>query len=152
MPTSVGRYVIEYAHKIVNEQTRLSQSLRMITNMDHSCIRLATGPNRGSMIYSRIYQSFINRYPNISLSLTELYSNEQTNAVLHGQVDLAIGSGKASDKVTDIPIAYEELLVALPAAHPLATSSKIRLADLKDTPICTTGAPTQHSHPCRRTF
>lgn len=139
VPTSVGRYVIEYAHKIVNKQTRLSQSLRMITNMDHSCIRLTTGPNRGSMIYSRIYQSFINRYPNISLSLTELYSNEQTNAVLHGQVDLAIGSGKASDKVTDIPIAYEELLVALPAAHPLATSSKIRLADLKDTPFVLQG-------------
>lgn len=31
-PTSVGRCVIEYAHKIVSEQNRLSQSLRTIIN------------------------------------------------------------------------------------------------------------------------
>ena len=100
-PTSVGRCVIEYAHKIVSEQNRLSQSLRTIINRDHACIRLGTTPNRGSVIYSRIYQTFMDRYPDISLSLTERYSNEQTEAVLKGQVDLTIGSGKSSDKVTD---------------------------------------------------
>ena len=46
-PTSVGRCVIEYAHKIVSEQNRLSQSLRTIINRDHACIRLGTTPNRG---------------------------------------------------------------------------------------------------------
>lgn len=35
-PTSVGRCVIEYAHKIVSEQNRLSQSLRTIINRDHA--------------------------------------------------------------------------------------------------------------------
>lgn len=138
-PTSVGRCVIEYAHKIVSEQNRLSQSLRTIINRDHACIRLGTTPNRGSVIYSRIYQTFMDRYPDISLSLTERYSNEQTEAVLKGQVDLTIGSGKSSDKVTDIPVAHEELLVALPAAHPLASSDKVRLSDLKDTPFVLQG-------------
>ena len=60
-PTSVGRCVIEYAHKIVSEQNRLSQSLRTIINRDHACIRLGTTPNRGSVIYSRIYQTFMDR-------------------------------------------------------------------------------------------
>lgn len=138
-PTSVGRCVIEYAHKIISEQNRLSQSLRTISNMNHACIRLGTSPNRGSMIYSRVYQPFMNHYPDISLSLTELYSNEQTDAVLKGRVDLAIGSGKSSDKVTDIAVAYEELLIALPTAHPLASEKKIRLTDLKDTPFVLQG-------------
>ncbi len=75
VPTSEGRCVIEYAHKIVSEQNRLSQSLRTIINRDHACIRLGTTPNRGSVIYSRIYQTFMDRYPDISLSLTERYSN-----------------------------------------------------------------------------
>ena len=137
-PTSVGRCVIEYAHKIVSEQNRLSHVLETIINRDHACIRLGTTPNRGSVIYSRIYQTFMDRYPDISLSLTERYSNEQTEAVLKGQVDLTIGSGKSSDKY-DIPVAHEELLVALPAAHPLASSDKVRLSDLKDTPFVLQG-------------
>lgn len=139
VPTSEGRCVIEYAHKIVSEQNRLSQSLRPIINMNHTYIHLGTGPNRGSMIYSRIYQPFMKRYPDISLSLTELYSSKQTDAILKGQVDLAIGSGKSSDKVTDIPVAREELLVALPTAHPLSSSDKVRLTDLKDTPFVLQG-------------
>ncbi|MEW4411060.1 LysR family transcriptional regulator [Clostridium sp. AN503] len=138
-PTSVGRYVIECAQKILDEQTRMLQTLRAITDKNHARIRLGTAPNRGAIIYSRIYNQFSHRYPDIYLSLTELYASEQPGAILHGQIDLAIGSGKDSDRVTDLPIAYEELLVSLPVSHPLATAERIRLSDLKDTPFVLQG-------------
>lgn len=51
-PTAVGRYVIECAQKILDEQTRMLQSLRVLTDSSHSLIRLATAPNRGAIIYS----------------------------------------------------------------------------------------------------
>ena len=69
-PTAVGRYVIECAQKILDEQTRMLQSLRVLTDSSHSLIRLATAPNRGAIIYSRIYNQFSRKYPDISLSLT----------------------------------------------------------------------------------
>ena len=138
-PTSVGRYVIDCAQKILDEQTRMLQMLRAVTDSNHARIRLATAPNRGAIIYSRIYNQFSHRYPDISLTLTELYARDQPGAILHGQIDLAIGSGKDSDKVTDLPIAYEELLVSLPVSHPLATAKKIRLSDLRDTPFVLQG-------------
>lgn len=138
-PTAVGRYVIECAQKILDEQTRMLQTLRAVTDGNHARIRLATAPNRGAIIYSRIYNQFSHRYPDISLTLTELYASDQPGAILHGQIDIAIGSGKYSDKVTDIPIAYEELLVSLPVSHPLARAEKIRLSDLRDTPFVLQG-------------
>lgn len=138
-PTSVGRYVIDCAQKILDEQTRMLQILRAVTDSNHARIRLATAPNRGAIIYSRIYNQFSHRYPDISLTLTELYARDQPGAILHGQIDLAIGSGRNSDKVTDLPIAYEELLVSLPVSHPLATAEKIRLSDLRDTPFVLQG-------------
>lgn len=138
-PTAVGRYLIECAQKILNEQTRMLQTIRSVTGNEHSRIRLATAPNRGAIIYSHIYSAFSKKYPNISLSLTELYANEQPSAVLHGQIDLALGAGAYSDKITDIPIAYEELLVSLPISHPLAKEEHIRLSDLKDTPFVLQG-------------
>lgn len=115
------------------------QTMRAATDSNHTHIRLATAPNRGAMIYSQIYKQFSHRYPDISLTLTELYASDQPNAILHGQIDLAIGSGKISDKVTDLPIAYEELLVSLPVSHPLALTKRIRLSDLRDTPFVLQG-------------
>ncbi len=138
-PTAVGRYVIECAQKILDEQTRMLQSLRALTDSNHALIRLATAPNRGAIIYSRIYNPFSRKYPDISLSLTELYASEQPGAILHGQIDIALGAGKTSDKVADLPFAYEELLVSLPVSHPLASQERIRLADLKDTPFVLQG-------------
>lgn len=138
-PTAVGRYVIECAQKILDEQTRMLQSLRALTDSSHSLIRLATAPNRGAIIYSRIYNPFSRRYPDISLSLTELYASEQPGAIQHGQIDIALGAGKTSDKVADLPFAYEELLVSLPVSQPMAFRERIRLADLKDTPFVLQG-------------
>ena len=57
-PTSVGRYVIDCAQKILDEQTRMLQMLRAVTDSNHARIRLATAPNRGAIIYSRIYNQF----------------------------------------------------------------------------------------------
>lgn len=138
-PTAVGRYVIQCAQRILDEQTRMLQTLRAATDSNHARIRLATAPNRGAIIYSRIYKQFSHRYPDISLTLTELYASDQPGAIQHGQIDLAIGSGNISDKVTDIPIAYEELLVSLPVSHPLALADRIRLSDLRDTPFVLQG-------------
>ena len=96
-------------------------------------------PNRGAIIFSRIYNQFSRRYPDISLSLTELYAAEQPGAIARGLVDLALGAGATSSEITDIPIAHEELLVSLPASHPLAKQETIHLADLRDTPFVLQG-------------
>lgn len=138
-PTAVGRYVIACAQKILDEQTRLLQTLRNVTDTKRTRIRLATAPNRGAIIYSRIYNQFSQRYPNIALSLSEIYASDQPGAILHGQVDIAIGAGKTSEKVTDLPIACEELLVSLPVSHPMAQKERIRLQDLRDTPFVLQG-------------
>lgn len=138
-PTSVGRYVIECAQKLLDEQTRMLQTMRAVTDSNHVRIRLATAPNRAAILYSRIYNHFAHRYPDISLTLTEIYASGQPGAILHGQVDLAIGAGRDSDKVTDLPFACEELLVSLPASHPLAQADRVRLSDLKDTPFVLQG-------------
>lgn len=138
-PTAAGKYVLEYAQKILDEQTRMLQNIRALTDSNHARIRLATAPNRGAIIYSRIYNQFSRRYPNVSLTLTELYASDQASAIAHGQIDLAIGSGKTSDRVTDLPFAYEELLVSLPISHPLVHASRIQLSDLQDTPFVLQG-------------
>lgn len=134
-PTVIGKFVIGCAEQILKEQTRMMQTMRTVSGDENSRIRLSTAPNRGAILYSQIYKDFSRRYPDISLSLIELFAKEQPGAILHGQVDLAIGSGSFSNQTADIPIAKEELLISLPVSHPLAKADKIRLAELCDTPF-----------------
>lgn len=142
-PTAVGRYVVECAQKILDEQNRMLLTMKEVSGGNQDRIRLATAPNRGAIIFSRIYNQFSRRYPGISLTLTELYAKEQPGAIARGRIDLALGAGVPAPEVTNIPIAYEELLVSLPVSHPLAGQEKIRLGDLRDTPFVLQGP--QHS-------
>ncbi len=139
IPTALGREVLAYAEKIVDEQNRMMLTMRSVTGREKQNIRVCTAPNRGAIIYSRIYNRFSRRYPDIALHLTELYAREQPQAIRRGQVDLALGAGMDSELVTDIPIAREELLVSLPSSHPLAGQKSIRLRDLRDTPFVLQG-------------
>lgn len=138
-PTALGQYVLESAEKIVDEQNRMMLTMRSVTGGERQNIRVCTAPNRGAIIYSKIYNRFSRRYPNISLHLTEIYAREQPSAIVRGQVDLALGAGTDSELVTDIPIVREELLVSLPSSHPLAKQDRIRLRDLRDTPFVLQG-------------
>lgn len=138
-PTAVGRYVVECAQKILDEQNRMLLTMKDVTGGNQNRIRLATAPNRGATIYSKIYNPFSRRYPDIALSLTELYATEQPGAIARGTIDLALGAGGFTDDTTDIPIAYEELLISLPAAHPLAGQERIRLEELRETPFVLQG-------------
>lgn len=144
-PTAVGRHVVDCAQKILDEQNRMLLTMKEVTGVNRKSIRLATAPNRGAIIFSKIYNQFSRRYPDISLTLTELYAAEQPGAIARGVVDLALGAGATSTEITDIPIAYEELMVSLPASHPLARQEKIRLKDLRDTPFVLQG----HRHSIR---
>lgn len=138
-PTAVGRYFVDSAQKILDEQNRMMLTMRTVIGGDRQNIRLCTAPNRAAIIYSHIYNSFSRRYPDISLSLTERYASEQPTAISRGQVDLALGAGPVTDTVEDIPFAREELLVSLPISHPLAKRKRLRLEELRDTPFVLQG-------------
>jgi len=135
IPTSIGRYVVLCAHKILDEKNRMLLTMQKVTGGGKNRIKLATAPHRGAIIYSKIYNEFSRRFPDTSIELTELLASEQPKAISSGEVDIALGSGETSKDVRDLPIAHEELLVSIPISHPLAQNKEINLIDLKDTPF-----------------
>lgn len=139
IPTEIGRYVVLCAHKILDEKNRMLLTMQKVTGNTKNKIKLSTAPNRGAIIYSKIYNEFSRRFPDTSLELTELFASEQSNAICSGFIDIALGSGEKSVSVQDVPIAHEELLVSIPISHPLAHSNIIQLTDLKDTPFVLQG-------------
>ncbi len=137
-PTAIGSLVSSYAQRILDEQNAMMLTIRTVTGNEQQSIRLCTAPYRAAILYSKIIKPFSRRFPEISLSFTELHAAEQPGAIVRGHVDVAIGAGSplsSPDSVSDIPFAREELLISLPIAHPLARKRSIRLSELADTPF-----------------
>ncbi len=144
--TPLGQKALAAARNILDEQNRMLLTIRSLTGGIQKKIRLATSPNRGAIIYSRIYQPFSRRYPDTALELTELYSQEQAKAIRRSQIDLALGNGEFSTQVTDLPFAREEVLAVLPRSHPLSRENAVRLTELRDTPFVLQSAENSLRH------
>ena len=80
-----------------------------------------------STIYARLpplIREFRRRAPQVDLSLGELVSLEQIAALKEGRIDVGFGRIRfEDDAVRRIVLREERLVVAVPAAHPLATAT-----------------------------
>ena len=92
-----------------------------------------------SVSYHSTFPRTLLRYqqiaPDVSLQLCEMYTQAQYAALLDNQIDVGFVRDEPTlpqdaRRLRLVAIAREPLLIALPAAHPLAGRPKLRLAEL----------------------
>jgi len=82
----------------------------------------------------RLLAAFHARYPGIEVSLREDSTRDMFAMVARGDLDLAIGAldvGRPAD-VDALPLVSEPVLMAVPAAHPLAREERVTLERFRD--------------------
>jgi DNA-binding transcriptional LysR family regulator len=93
----------------------------------------------GSVLFRglpRWVERFQASHPRIDVSLSELNSQEQIDALLHEQLDLGfIHTRRVPDPLTTGFVQAEPFMCCLPASHALAKRRKIALAQLRDEPF-----------------
>ncbi len=93
----------------------------------------------GSMLYRGLpqkLQQFEADQPGIQIALTELNSQEQIEALLHGQLDVGfIHTSRVPDELATRLIHSAPCVCCMPAAHRLATRRTIALTELRGEPF-----------------
>lgn len=93
----------------------------------------------GSMLYRGLpqrLQEFQARYPGIHVALTELNSQEQIDALLHGELDAGfVHTSRVPDELAATLAHSEPFVCCMPADHPLAARDAVALADLRGEPF-----------------
>jgi LysR family transcriptional regulator, transcription activator of glutamate synthase operon len=82
----------------------------------------------------RLLAAFHARYPGIEVSLREDSTRDMFAMVARGEIDLAIAAldvGRPAD-VDALPLVSEPVLMAVPAAHPLAREESVTLERFRD--------------------
>ncbi|WP_423820673.1 LysR family transcriptional regulator [Salinisphaera sp. SPP-AMP-43] len=81
-------------------------------------------------------QRFGQQYPNVSLSLKELTSGQQIDALYDGTIRIGLLRLPIDAPGLHVqPLLTEALVVALPETHPLAERAELAMDDIKDQPL-----------------
>jgi LysR family hydrogen peroxide-inducible transcriptional activator len=89
-------------------------------------VRLGAIPTVAPYFLPGVLSRFSGKYPDISISVTEDTTEVLLKRCSHGEIDLAIAALPIATKQLEVePLFAEELLLMLPAGHPLATAKTV---------------------------
>ncbi|MBQ9195833.1 MAG: LysR family transcriptional regulator [Clostridia bacterium] len=132
LPTPAGHAYIQTARQILELRRHTRAVISSAGSPAQRKLRVGVSPNRGIAMMSEIYPPFERRYPQAELNVTEGYANELRRKLIDGELDAVISthSGAIDQDLQMLPIQEEELVLAVPAFHPLAGHPAAQLEEL----------------------
>jgi DNA-binding transcriptional LysR family regulator len=151
-PTTAGVTAVELARQVLHRLDAMEATMRALTGLEDGHLRLSGFPSANTRFLPEAIRRFSAEHPGVTVTLLHVDPWAALDAVTSGQVDLALltgwqlyadpdrarhqpGAAALHRGVADVelvPLLDEELHVGLPADHPLADQSTVRLSDLRD--------------------
>lgn len=101
-------------------------------------IKIGIPPMLGTFIFAPLFEDFLVRYPNVNLKLYELASHANKEALIEGEIDIAltvIYNNEIEDNLDFIKIGNADLVFAVNKSHPFAKKKEISIKELGNTPL-----------------
>lgn len=133
--TEAGRVLLGHAEAILDRMAIARAQVEAVAGLTGGRLRIGSFPTANATVVPRAIAAFAREHPAVELSLVEAITPEAIAHLRAGDVDVAVlthGPDLEGADVDVVDLVDDELLVALPAAHPLAHKPKLRLRDLRD--------------------
>src|SRR6476646_8096337 len=114
--TAAGRRVLESATRILDEVGRIEDDIRRIANDGEGVIRVATQCNTGYHWLPPLLAAFSRKHPRVSVSIMPDNTDRPVEALLEGQLDLAILTDEPSDARLRLRRLFGDQMIALVAS------------------------------------
>jgi DNA-binding transcriptional LysR family regulator len=133
--TEAGRVLLGHAEAILDRMATARAQLESVARLAGGRLRIGSFQTANATIVPRAIAGFARAHPGVELSLVEAVTHDAVARLRAGEVDLAVVTHFAELDLVDmevVDLVDDELLVALPAMHPLAHKPRLRLRDLRD--------------------
>ena len=136
--TAAGRVFMEEARLILERidgsRERAVRAARGLTGR----LVVGFGSSTTYALLPRMVRNFRNRYPDVELVLKSMPVISQVEALRAGKIDIGVLRLPVYDElISTYLVHHEDLVVALPADHPLALRRRVLLEDLAGCPFVT---------------
>jgi len=134
--TRSGEVLFEYGEKLVAMHRETLQRVREAHGTAGG--KLVVGANEATCLYvlPQVFADFKRKYPQVAINIYRNFSHKVLQKMAENQIDLGIVTLPVSqDNLKVIPIFEDELQVVIPAGHPLARRSSVKVEDLAKEPL-----------------
>ncbi|WP_416885472.1 HTH-type transcriptional regulator CysB [Marinospirillum sp.] len=137
--TPAGKVVIDLAGEMLRTAENIKKVAQEFSNEKRGDLVLATTHTQARFILPEIISQFMEKYPDVTLSLKQGTPPQIAQMVSDGEADLAIATesiANYNDLVT-LPCYQWNRCVLVPKSHPLAAGGKLSLEKLAEYPLVT---------------
>jgi LysR family transcriptional regulator for metE and metH len=129
--TPAGERLLATARRVLDELERAQSELRGLARDGGGVLRLCTQCYTGYHWLSPLLRAFHARHPRVDVQIAVEATYRPVDALLEGEIDLAVLTASASDpRLLVRPLFEDEMLAVVPPGHALASRNRIEAADL----------------------
>src|SRR4051812_19239099 len=142
--TPPGEVLVREASALLDAARRAEEAVRQAAGVGRAPMRVAAFPSAAAGLLPGATRELRARRPDAELTLQVLENEPALDALLAGRIDVAtivqspLSPAKPRPGVEYLPIADDELRIAVAADHPLATRASVGLEELRDEPFLIT--------------
>lgn len=137
--TPAGEAILKIAGEILRKVDAIKQVSQEYSDDKRGSLSIATTHTQARYALPSVIESFIRRYPDVSLHMQQGTPMQIAEMAADGTVDFAIATEALElfDNLVMMPCYHWNRCVVVPRAHPLANTVKLTLEDIARHPIVT---------------
>jgi DNA-binding transcriptional LysR family regulator len=135
--TPAGAAILPAVHKFAEQLGRLELAVLEAVSGQAGVLTIGAITNAMIDVLPPLIDRFKAEHPQITVTVREIDSAEAIPALESGDIDLAFArlEGNLGKNLRCVALTEDRLAVAIPRDHPLATRSRLTLANLADEPL-----------------
>jgi DNA-binding transcriptional LysR family regulator len=127
--TEIGKKVLFHAQEILSHAESIRQETSAARGLEIGKVRIGTFPSVSARLLPGILRAFNQNFPGIDVVLFEGTDEEVAEWIVSGIVDMGFVT-QVTENIPSFPIAHDEMMVVVPAAHRFASCGSVALEKL----------------------
>ena len=121
-PTEIGQVYLDNAREILRIKQRTYNLINDMTDAKKGRLSIGFTPGRGSEMFTHVYPSFHQAYPNVIVEPHELSVHRQQQMISQGNLDIGFQTLSERQRTDSeyIKLGEEEIFLLVPSIHPSA--------------------------------
>ena len=135
--TEAGKTFLPHARAVLQRLDEARLEVQELSGLRRGTLAVGAPPSVGTHLLPRALAAFSSRHPGIALAFREAGSRTLLGLLEQGELDMAVVIQPIRHPALETrPLLEEELLLAVPRRHPLASGQRrVRLAQLREEPF-----------------
>ena len=131
MLTDIGREIAERARLVLREADQIRELAKRTRDPEAGTVRLGVFPTLGPYLLPHVVPRVRQRFPQLTLLLTEDKTEALLRGLREGRLDAAVMAWPVHDaQLAHADLFEEDFLLALPIGHPLGKRKRIEVSAL----------------------